>query len=78
MAKNIITKPINEMLGPTAIRMVLKISGLNFSSVVGSPPIRINPKMIKPTEQPIRIKLIFSKGRKELSFLVSLFSVILM
>ena len=34
---------MNEMPGPTAVRIVLKMSGLNVSSVVAPPPISKNP-----------------------------------
>ena len=53
MAKNIMTKPRNEIVGPTAVRTVLKMSGLNFSYVVGSPLMRKKPRIINAAEMPI-------------------------
>lgn len=68
IAKNIITKPMNEMPGPTAVRIVLKMSGLNVSSVVAPPPISKNPMTINATDTPMRMKFSFPSGRVSVFF----------
>ena len=54
---------MNEMPGPTAVRIVLKMSGLNVSSVVAPPPISKNPMTINATDTPMRMKFSFPSGR---------------
>ena len=84
MAKMIKINPEKATTGPTVIRRVLKISGLNSVPVV-EPVISAKPKTIMAKPMAINIKLIFSKVKRVLFsiklyclfFLLSLIFVLL-
>lgn len=55
------TKPNNDTIGPTWIRRVEKISGLNSVAPLGSPIIKTKPITIIKNETAIRIRLHLGK-----------------
>lgn len=70
------TKPINAIVGPTTMRRVLKMSGLNASVVELSPTMSKKPMMINSPAIAMNIKLAFVNGREGLLFSSDCFIVI--
>lgn len=61
------TKPRNEIAGPTTMRRVLKISGLNCSWVVLPPSISRNPATIIRADAPASIPMFGEIGSLNVS-----------
>ena len=73
MAKIININPKNEIIGPTVILRVLKISGLNSVTVAG-PVIKINPNTMIAKPTAISRKFIFPNFK---CLLFSILSIVL-